>query len=127
MRKTIITLATAALLAGCATTPPPTPIAASGRGQIAGFASIAQWGTWEAELAPAYTRAAALYHRNAARLEGGRISRATAIRAHDLVSQALDNLNASRRSLAPEPTPTQRAHLAEARSLLDRAAALLED
>ena len=127
MRKTILAMVVAALLGGCATTPPSTPMAASGRGQIAGFATVAQWGTWEAELAPAYTRAAALYHRNAARLDARRSDRATAVRAHGLISDALVLLNASRRSLAPEPTTQQRAQLAEASGLMDRAAALLED
>lgn len=126
MRKTILALAIAALLAGCATTPPPTPIAASARGSISGHATLALWGTWEMELAPAYTRVAALSHRAAAALDAGRLNAAVGERVRDLLRQAKDALDASRRAGTAAPTTDQRELLAIAQRRLDAAASLLE-
>ena len=126
MRKTILALAIAALLGGCATSQPFTPVAATSRGTVTGFATIAQWGTWEMELAPAYTRVAALAHRAAAELDSGRLNAAVGERVRDLLRQAKDSLDASRRTGTDGPTDGQRELLAAARRHLDAAASLLE-
>lgn len=125
MKKTIFALAIAALLAGCAVTP-SSPVAARGGSQIAGFATLSLWGSWEAELAPAYTRLAALQHRAARQLDAGAIGQATATEIRDKAAEARELLDASRRGNAAEPTAEQRVMLVQAQHLLYQAEQLLE-
>lgn len=124
MKKTILALAVAAMLAGCAT--PPKPVSAQGGSQLAGFATLAVWGTWEAELAPAYTRLAVLRHNAANRLDAGRISVQTAQMVQSMANEARAALDLSRRGPAKEPTDLQREQLADAIRLIERAEQLLE-
>lgn len=126
MRKSLIALGLAAALAACASAPPATPLAASGRGSLSGFATLALWGTWEMELAPAYTRLAAVRHRAAQRLDGGRLSVATAVEIQDLADRARANLDASRRGSQSDPGPAQKGALATAIRLIEQAEHTLE-
>lgn len=112
-------------LSACATSP-PTPLTATASSQTAGFATLALWGTWESELAPAYTRLAALRHRAARALQDGRIPVATAVEIQAAADEARSKLDASRRGHAAAPTAEQRALLAEARYALYQAERLLE-
>lgn len=125
MRKILIALALAASLAACAT-PQPSPLSATARGNVTGFATLAVFGTWEMELAPAYTRLAALLHNTARQLDAQRIHKATAIEIQGLADQARSHLDGSRRGSQTAPTLLQRAALAEAIRLMDRAESLLE-
>lgn len=53
IKKSVLLLAFCAALTACATSPQSPPIAASARGSVVGFATLATFGTWEMELAPA--------------------------------------------------------------------------
>lgn len=99
---------------------------AAAPGQIVGFATAAEFGTWEMELAPAYTRLAAMRH-NAARLLNARqIPVALAIAVQDKADKARTALDQSRRGEAKHPTARQRQLLMEAKRLIAEAEATLE-
>lgn len=130
MRRSLIALAAAVALAGCAASLPATqttPVQARSTASVSGFATLALWGTWESELAPAYTRLAALRHRAANALQAGRIDVATAIDVQALADQARAKLDASRRGSATAPSADQRVLLVEARHLIYRAEQRLEN
>jgi hypothetical protein len=126
MKKSLIALAVAALLSACSTAP-AVPLQATASSSVTGFATLALWGTWESELAPAYTRLAVLRHRAARALQDGRIAVATAIEIQASADQARAKLDASRRGHATEPTADQRMLLVEARHLIYRAEQRLEN
>lgn len=118
-------IAAAILLSAC-TTAPAVPVQAAGQGNITGFATLAVWGAWESELAPAYTRLSILLHRTARARDARKITLDTAVEIlgkGDLVRGLLD---ASRRGNAKEPTLVQRAQFAEAQRLMDTIEPLLE-
>lgn len=118
-------IAAAFALSACSTAP-NVPLQAAGQSRIAGFATLAVWGAWESDLAPAYTRLAVLRHRAARALEARMITVDTAVAIQKTADQARSLLDASRRGDAKEPTLLQRAQLAEAQRLLGTAETLLE-
>lgn len=118
-------LAAVLALSACATQPQAT-VRASAQGSVSGFATAALWGTWEVELAPAYTRLAALRHRAARALEAGRITVGTAEAIQASADLARSFLDASRRGHSTEPTPQQRTQLGAALGAIEHAEHLLE-
>lgn len=121
----LLLIALAFAMAAC-TTSPVAPIQATGQGNITGIATLALWGEWESELAPAYTRLAVVRHRAARLLNNGKITVDTAIAVQKTADQARALLDQSRRGDAKHPTEQQRGQLAEAHRLIDTAEALLE-
>jgi hypothetical protein len=126
MRAILFACALLLGLTACSTAPTPAPLAASARGSISGFATLATFGTWEMQLAPAYTRLASIRHRAAAKLDARQITAATALAVQAQADQARAALDRSRRTDAGEPTPDQRAALAEALRFIDETQSLLE-
>lgn len=118
-------IAAALALAAC-TSAPSVPMQAAGQGNIAGFATLAVWGEWESDLAPAYTRLAVIRHRAARALDARRIGVETAVAIQKTADQARRLLDESRRGNTQAPTLLQRALLAEAQRLMDTAETLLE-
>lgn len=123
--RALIVLMIAFALSACAT-PQSVPITAKSSGSVAGFATLARFGTYEMELAPAYTRLAALRHRAARDLDAGRITVDTAIAVQSLADQSRSKLDAARRGDMIAPTPEQRLLLADALVLMDQIERLLE-
>lgn len=126
MRKTTIALAAALALSACASPVTVTQTKAAAPASVSGFATLAVFGTWEMELAPAYTRLAAVRHRAARLLDQGRINVATAQAVQDYADRARRLLDLSRRGNAAEPTLLQRlqldqaaAHIADAEHLME--------
>lgn len=126
MKNTVIALAIAALLSACAAAPQPAPVAATARANVSGVATLAVWGTWEMELAPAYTRQIVLLNRATRALEAGQIDVGTAVQIRDHATRARQLLDASRRGNATQPTALQRASLADALHQLYLAEQFLE-
>lgn len=126
IRTLLIALALA--LSACSTTPAttPAPVSATGKSGLVGFATISLWGTWESELAPAYTRLAVLRHNAARALDANRIPRSVAVQIQALADSARARIDTSRRGNAEQPTAAQRADLAEAKRLIESAEQLLE-
>lgn len=124
MRRLLL-IALACILAACSTAP-AAPIQATGQGRIVGFATLAIWGDWESDLAPAYTQLAAARHRAARMLTDGRISVDTAVAVQKTADQARALLDASRRGDAKTPTQQQRDQLAEAKRLIAATEQLME-
>lgn len=116
MRRSLL-IAAALALSACASHQ-VTPLQATSPASVYGFATIAQWGHWESELAPVYTRLAALRHRAARALDAGRINVDTAIAIQANADRARVALDDSRRGPARDPTLLQRAQLAEAQRLI---------
>lgn len=112
-------------LSAC-TTAPEKPLAATGSTASTGVATLALWGTWEMELAPAYTRQIVLLKRAGRALRDGQIavSSAIAIRDHAVAARRL--LDDSRRGNATQPTALQRASLADALHRIALAEQILE-
>ncbi len=85
MRKTILLIML--LLAACASQ--PQAIQAKVKpADIGVFATLAESGTFEMELAPVYTQLAAARHSAAAQLRDGRISLADAVKVQQLADAA---------------------------------------
>lgn len=124
------TLALIALVLGLAACQPagsPLPATAPAPGGVEAFATLAPLGSFEWHAAPAYTRNAALRHRAAALLRGGRITKAQAVevlRRTDRVRTLLDSAVTLDTGQQPDQAA---ARLAAARLELDATAALLED
>src|SRR5574340_1082800 len=91
-------LISALALAACATTPPPTPVAAPAKVSAAGSATVAPWGSWEWQIAPLYSTSATLRLRAVKQLEAGRITKGTAVAVQTACDRARTALDASRRS-----------------------------
>lgn len=123
MRALILILCACVTLAGCAA--PPAGMQAKAAGGMTAFATLSEWGTWEFELAPAYTRLAAARHNAARLLDARRIDVATAVAVQALADQARALLDASRRGDAKHPTAEQRLQLDRARALIAEAESLL--
>lgn len=102
------------------------PLEAQSRGGIVAFGTLAEFGTWEMELAPAYTRLASLRHNAARRLESGAITVATAVEIQLIADDARRALDESRRGLKTSPTEAQRRRLEDARQRITQIATLLE-
>lgn len=120
----ILILAIALALSACAT--PPSSLEAGARSNVAGFATLAVWGEWESDLAPAYTRLAVVRHRAARLLTDGRIGVDTAIAVQKSADEARALLDQSRRGNAKAPTAQQRDQLAAAQRLIAVAESHLE-
>lgn len=112
-------------LSACTTVAPP-PLAATGTATPAGFATLALWGEWESDLAPAYTRLAVLRHRAARLLDARRIDVAVAIAIQAEADRARNLLDDSRRGNSKTPTPRQRQQLADAIAAIAAAETRLE-
>lgn len=124
MRSILLALVAALTLAACAAQPPLSG-AAPGRAQMVG--TLASFGTFEMELAPAYTRLAVLRHRAAGRLTAGRIDVATARQVQAQADDARARLDAAHSAtLAGQVPASARDNLAEARRLIEAGEALLE-
>lgn len=121
----VLLVALSFALAAC-TTAPVAPVQATGQGNISGFATLALWGEWESDLAPAYTRLAVLFHRTARALDARQITVDTAVAIRKTADQARHLLDASRRGDAKTPTLLQRAQLDEAQRLMVSIETLLE-
>lgn len=121
-----LTMILALALAACATTPPPTPVTATGKAGITGAATIAQWGSWEWQIAPLYSTSATLRMRAAKQLEAGRITKGAAIAVQTACDRARASLDASRRGSADAPTAEQIRLKADAERSLAAAQSLLE-
>ena len=119
-------IALLALVMVACSTPQPIPITAKASGSVAGFATLARFGTYEMELAPAYTRLASLRHRAARDLEASRITVDIAIAVQALADQARRHLDDARRGDLVTPTPEQRRQLQDAVLLMDKIETLLE-
>lgn len=126
MIRLLISCLLALAVTACATVPPPVPVSAAASTKSAGVATIAQFGTWEWELAPSITRVQVLANRATAQIKEGRLSKETATTVLATLEGARDALKAARRGENEEPTPENRAALSEAKRLLGIAAALLE-
>lgn len=116
----------ASAVSGCATATPVTTIHATAVSKSQGAATIAMWGSWEWELAPAYTRLAMLRRSAAAQLSDGRISLAAAKGIQAAADRARWQLDSSRRGNAAEPAPSQRTAYAEALRTIEVGESLLE-
>lgn len=129
MKRILALFAALALLAGCAAAPPSPTLAAApdGAGKSRIFGTLASFGTFEMELAPAYTRLAVLRHRAASQLTQGRIDVAAArqVQAHaDAARTLLDQAHSA--TLAGKVTDAARARLKEARERIEQGEKLLE-
>jgi len=127
LRTLLIVLALA--LSACTSAPPApvaAPLKASGPASVSGIATLALWGDWESDLAPAYTQLAVLRLRAAHRLDAGKIAVTTAIAVQASADQARALLDKSRRGDAKSPTPLQRAQLAEAQRLITQIEGVLK-
>lgn len=116
--KTILALVVAiALLSGCATQ--PAPISGKAYGGSVAFGTLASFGTFEMELAPAYTRLAVLRH-NAAKFLGDRkITRSNAQQIQETADRArflLDEAHAQ--TLDGKPNAEAIEKLAKAKRLI---------
>lgn len=126
MRKSKLLLVVGAMALASAAFATPAPVTATATASVVGFATAAPWGTWQAELAPAYTRLAALRHRAARALEARSISVSVAIEIQAKADIARARLDASRRGELVDPTPIQRQALADAIRQIEQAEQLLE-
>ena len=123
--RALLIMIVAAFMAACAQAP-SSPVQSNATAQVVGFGTLADFGTWEMDLAPAYTRLAVLRHRAVKLLTGQKISVGTAIAVQDAADRARALLDTSRRGNAKQPTPEQRQQLDAARRLIADAEALLE-
>jgi hypothetical protein len=99
MKKIILLLAALLTLAGCVT-PSSSPIAAHAGGGTTMFGTLAAFGTFEMQLAPAYTRLAVLRHNAAQDLRAGRISVPVAQSIQDTADAARKLLDAAHEETA---------------------------
>lgn len=125
MRRLLLIVVAVLGLGACASTPQATPMQGAGGARIVGFGTLADFGSWEFELAPTYTRLAVLRHRAARQLNDRRISLAAAVEVQDLADRARALLDLSHRGNAKQPTLEQRAQLSAAVLLIVDAEALL--
>lgn len=121
----LLLIALIVALSAC-TTAPASSVKAAGKGNISGVATLAMWGEWESDLAPAYTRLAVLRRAAARQLTAGQIDTAAAIRIQKTADQARALLDQSRRGDAKNPSLEQRAQLAEAQRLIASAEGVLK-
>lgn len=127
MKSILLALAAALALAACAAAPPAGSVAGTAAGRMQMFGTLASFGTFEMELAPAYTRLAVLRHRAANRLNQGRIDVAAARQIQALADDARARLDAAHSAtLAGQVPPSARAQLVEAQRLIEAGESLLE-
>ena len=126
MRKIFLIVCLLALSA-CASQPQTVGASATGRGGVVGFATLAEFGSWEYQLAPAYTRLAVLRHQAANALTAKRISVDVAVAVQATADEARSLLDASRRGNAKTPTDEQHLMYAEALAKIGVIETLLEN
>ncbi|MCC7082184.1 MAG: hypothetical protein IT530_16045 [Burkholderiales bacterium] len=125
MRKIITAFCAVCLLAGCAASPIQGE-ARPGRQGMFAVATLAPWGTFEHELAAAYTRLAVLRRTAARQLDAQRLPLQQAIDVQtraDIARTLLDEARVFDARGAPDDA---RRKLAEALRAVDYAAAALE-
>lgn len=97
MRIMMITIAAlAALVAGCATTPMEGQAVSGRSGGVYAVATVAQFGTFEHEAAPGYTRLAVARRTAARRLDQGRLTLDQARAVQSAADSARSALDAAR-------------------------------
>jgi len=96
MHRIIYSLVVALLLAGCASTPLQGEARPARSGGVFAVATVAPWGSFEHEAAPAYTRLAVARRLAANRLDAGRITVSQAQRVQDAADAARAALDAAR-------------------------------
>ena len=95
MKNLLILLAALIALAGCVTQ--SAPISGQASGGPVMFGTLAAFGTFEMELAPAYTRLAVLRHKAAGALRDKRISTKKAVDVQDMADTARRYLDGAHR------------------------------
>lgn len=126
MRSIFLALIAAISLAACAAQP-ATGLTGAAPGRVQMVGTLASFGTFEMELAPAYTRLAVLRSRAANRLTAGRIDVATARQVQALADDARARLDAAHSAtLAGQVPASARANLAEAQRLIEAGESFLE-
>lgn len=117
MNHLIIAVMLAALI-GCASTTPLTAVSDPAR--VVGFATLASWGTFEMQLAPAYTRLAAARHRAASAVRRGEISASAARSVQADADRARALLDDAHRAASDGvPTPPAQEYLGQALEIID--------
>lgn len=115
----ILFLLLASFLIGCASTPQVTPLEnkqESGGLQV--FATLADFGTFEMELAPAYTRLAMLRHNAAKALRKSQITRNDAISIQQAADFARAKLDESKKLSVENQEAEAKARLQTALEIL---------
>lgn len=124
MKKLFILLAAIMALAACAH---ESPIAGSASSGPVAFGTLASFGTFEMELAPAYTRLAVLRHNAARSLRDQRIAVATAVSIQSAADNARSLLDAAHaETLDGKSRPSAIEKLRQAQHLINAAEKLLE-
>ena len=113
-------------VAGCASQPVQ-PVASAASGGITAFATLAPFGSFEMELAPAYTRLAMLRHNAARQLTQGRITVETAKGLQTKADEARKTLDAAHAwAMDGKERPVARANLENAVILIKQAGEMLK-
>lgn len=124
MKKLFLLLPAIMALAACAH---ESPIAGSASGGPVAFATLASFGTFEMQLAPAYTRLAVLRHNAARALRDRRITVAAAVSIQSAADNARSLLDAAHaETLDGKPNPGAVEKLGHAQRLIAAAEKLLE-
>lgn len=125
MKNIILLLAALMALAGCTTS--TTHMTGRASGGLQAFGTLASFGTFEMELAPAYTRLAVLRHNAARLLRDGRIDVGTAQTVQGTADQARNLLDAAHaETLDGKARPAARENLNNATALIAAAEKFLE-
>lgn len=113
---------------GCASHQPVQPITGTASGGITAFATLASFGSFEMELAPAYTRLAVLRHNAARQLTQRRITVGAAEDIQAMADAARSSLDAAHaETMDGKEKPAARKNLANAKMLIEDAEKLLGD
>lgn len=94
MRKILYGALMAFALTAC-TTPPTQPVASAASSGFVAFGTLAPFGSFEMQLAPAYTRLAVLRHNAARQLTQGRITVSAAKNIQAMADAARSSLDAA--------------------------------
>lgn len=125
MRKLLVVLVALFAIVGCAHESTPISGTVSAGPQM--FGTIAPFGSFEMQLAPAYTRLAVLRHNAARALAGGRISVATAQSVQDKADMARIQLDAAHSAtLDGKERPEAKQALVDATEWIKQAETALE-
>lgn len=120
MKNLLILLAALMALTGCAA--PSAPITGQASGGPVMFGTLAAFGTFEMELAPAYTRLAVLRHTAARALRDKRITTKQAVDVQDMADTARRYLDeAHRLTLDGKPNDDAKRMLRDAVWWIDEA------
>jgi len=122
----VAALVAALTLTGCASTSPIQGEARHDRQGTFAIATLAPWGSFEHEAAPAYTRLAVTRRLAANRLDAGRIDVSLARRVQDAADAARTALDAARARADRGDRDGARGDLAGALALVEAAEQLLQ-